>query len=133
MDDKKIDSFGALHDAVQENAKKIMIFRGVKDLTYGLVPKVGRYKKFKELSIEALEKEEKTMLRLFRERDRTFVDIDRNPDPFKRKTTSKFIPNHITARITAPTGGFTVHPDPRKPLDPRDIQRWIMPNSSRRR
>ena len=59
MDDKRIDSFGALHDAVQECGKKTIIFRGVKDINYGLVPKVGRYKKFKELSIEKLEKEEK--------------------------------------------------------------------------
>ena len=189
MHDKKIDSFGALHDAVQEYGKKTIIFRGVKDINYGLVPKVGRYKKFQKLSIEALENEERTMVRLFRERawstlpnakssdweflalaqhcglptrlldwtrnplvaayfaveedhpgdsliyayhHRTFVNIDRNPDPFKLKTISKFIPNHITPRITAQTGLFTVHPDPREPLESKEIKRWIIPNSFRR-
>lgn len=189
MDDKRIDSFGALHDAVQEYGKTTIIFRGVKDINYGLVPKVGRYKKFKELSIETLEKEERTMLRLFRERawstlpnakssdweflalaqhhglptrlldwtrnplvaayfaveedhpgdsliyayhHRTFINVDRNPDPFKLKTISKFIPNHITPRITAQTGLFTVHPDPRKPLESKEIKRWVIPNSFRK-
>jgi hypothetical protein len=188
MDGKRIDSFGALHDAVQGYGTKTIIFRGVKDINYRLVPKVGRYKKFKELTIEKLEKEERTMLRLFRERawpilpnakssdweflalaqhhglptrlldwtrnpsvgayfavendhpgdsliyayhHRTFLNVDRNPDPFKLKTISKFIPNHITPRITAQTGLFTVHPDPRIPLESKKIEHWVIPNSFR--
>lgn len=189
MDDKRIDSFGALHDAVQECSNKTIIFRGVKDVDYKLVPKVGRYAKFKGLSIEKLEKEEKTMLRLFKEsawsifpgakssdweflalaqhhglptrlldwtrnplvaayfaveeshpgdsliyvyHHRTFLSINRNPDPFKLRTISKFIPNHVTPRITAQTGLFTVHPDPRTPLESKEIWRWIIPNSFRK-
>jgi len=189
MKDKRIDSFGALHDAVQEYGKKTILFRGVKDITYELVPKVGRYKKFEDLTIEKLEKEERTMLRLFRERawptlpnakssdwevlslaqhhglptrlldwtrnplvaayfaveedhpndsliyayhHRTFLNIDRNPDPFRVSTISKFIPNHITPRITAQVGLFTVHPNPRKPLESDKIQRLIIQNSFRK-
>ena len=49
MEDKRIDSFGALHYAVQEYGKKTILFRGVKDISYGLVPKVGRYEKFKKI------------------------------------------------------------------------------------
>lgn len=189
MKDKRIDSFGALHDAVQEYGKETILFRGVKDISYGLVPKVGRYKKFKDYTIEGLEKEERTMLRLFKERawstltnakssdweflalaqhhglptrlldwtrnplvaayfaveeyhqddsliyayhHRTFIRIDRNPDPFKVKTISRFIPNHITPRITAQVGLFTVHPHPREPLVSNEIQRLIILNSFRK-
>ena len=32
MKDKRIDSFGALHDAIQEYGKKTILFRGVKDV-----------------------------------------------------------------------------------------------------
>ena len=167
-----------------------MIFRGVKDVSYKLIPKVGRYKKFEKLTIETLEKEEKTMLRLFKERawltlpetkssnwellalaqhhglptrfldwsrnplvaayfaveedhsydsiiyafhHKTFINTEKNPDPFKRKKIGKFIPNHITPRITAQAGLFTIHPDPRIPLESKGIQRWIIPNSFRKK
>ncbi len=48
MVDKTIDSFALLHEAVEAQGKKTMIYRGVKDTSYELVPKVGRYAKFKE-------------------------------------------------------------------------------------
>jgi hypothetical protein len=57
--------------------------------------------------------------------------MDDHPDPFKLKAVGKFIPNHITPRITAQAGLFTVHPDPREPLALRDIDRWIIPNACR--
>ncbi len=189
MVEKTINSFAVLHEAVQKQGKKFIIYRGVKDIAYELVPKVGRYAKFKEMSIEHLEKEERYMLRLFRERawsnlpdvkstnwellalsqhhglptrlldwsrnplvaaffaveekhdgdsliyafhHKTFIEIDEYPDPFKRKSVGKFIPNHITPRITAQAGLFTIHPDPRKPLTSREIDRWVIPNSCRK-
>ncbi len=62
----------------------------------------------------------------------TFIQVDENPDPFKRMTVGKFIPNHITPRITAQTGLFTIHPNPREPLNSENIQRWIIPSDSRK-
>jgi hypothetical protein len=63
-------SFGADSEAVSGYADSYTIYRGVKDASYQLIPKVGRYAKFKEMPIDKLEKEERTMLRLFREHGR---------------------------------------------------------------
>lgn len=183
-----IDSFAALHKAVEADGDNIMIYRGVKDASYALIPKVGRFARFASLSSEELAKEERTMLRLFKERawatlqngitnvwealalaqhhglptrlldwsrnplvaayfavedeydgdsliyayhHKTFIKTDDGADPFARKTVGKFIPNHVTPRITAQAGIFTIHPDPRKPLESDQIQRWRIPKDAR--
>ncbi|MDC4224476.1 MAG: FRG domain-containing protein [Candidatus Manganitrophus sp.] len=189
MADKVINSFSDLHAAVEAYGDSIIIYRGVKDKDFKLVPKIGRYKKFKGMTPDAVEREEKNMLRLFRERTwstlpdtkwtswellalaqhhgmptrlldwtrnpligsyfavedecdsdsvvyafhhTTFIDIEKHRDPFKRKSIGKFIPNHITQRITAQAGIFTIHPDPRVPLASTDIDRLIIPKAKRR-
>lgn len=186
--DIEISSFESLHAAVTAQAEAVVIFRGVKDIGFELRPKIGRFPKFAKLTPDEMEKEERTMLRLFRERawpsvagrhstdwellalaqhhglptrllDWTrnplvaayfavesahngesaiyafrhdkFINIDSTPDPFKRKSVGKFIPNHITPRITAQAGVFTVHPDPRDAIASKDIDRWIIPNKYR--
>lgn len=41
-----------------------------------------------------------------------YVDISKKPDPFLQTTVSRFIPRHLTRRITAQAGVFTIHPVP---------------------
>jgi hypothetical protein len=189
MKEREITSFQKFHEAVEEGVDKVMIYRGVKDVSYSLVPKVGRYAKFQHLPPEEMEKEERTMLRIFRERawatlpsssctdweilalaqhhglptrlldwsrnplvaayfaveqehnadsaiyaynKRTYLSMEKHPKPFECEKIGKFIPNHITPRITAQAGVFTIHPDPRVPLDADDIERWIIPESFRK-
>jgi hypothetical protein len=62
----------------------------------------------------------------------TFLQTEKNPDPFQYKKVGKFIPNHITPRITAQTGIFTIHPEPRKPLNSDKIDRLIIPSRFRK-
>ena len=43
----------------------------------------------------------------------------------------KFIPRHVTPRITAQEGLFTIHPDLYHPFDSNEIEKIIIPNSIR--
>jgi hypothetical protein len=60
-----------------------------------------------------------------------FVDIEKL-NAFKVKEVSKFIPSHVTSRITAQSGLFTIHPNPSKPFVSRAIDKIIIENSFRR-
>jgi hypothetical protein len=189
MTEHTINKFEDLHKVVQAYGEKTIIYRGVKDISFELVPNVGRYKKFETLSDAELEKEEKVILRLFKERawpmlsdvkptqwellalaqhhglPTRLLDWTRNPlaaaffaveephdgdstvyafnhskmirteqytDPFAYKQLSKFVPNHITPRITAQSGVFTIHPEPRKPLNSDKIDKLIIPSHFRK-
>jgi hypothetical protein len=158
MADKQIVTFEDFHRAVEAYSGKTVIFRGVRSTEHKLVPKIGRYKKFKK-SRDTLG-EERYMLRLFKEqavrymatipdnnwewlaimqhhgmptrlldwtrnplvaayfavqkehdgdscvyafKSNQYINIEKNPDPFDRDKLGKFIPRHITHRITAQT------------------------------
>ncbi len=47
----------------------------------------------------------------------SFIDTVRNPNPFSIEEVGLFKPSHITRRITAQGGVFTVSPYPQKPLN----------------
>ncbi|HPV48549.1 MAG TPA: hypothetical protein PLB14_02505, partial [Smithellaceae bacterium] len=65
MADKQIATFEDFHRAVEAYSGKTVIFRGVRSTEHKLVPKIGRYKKFKK-SRDTV-REERYMHRLFKE------------------------------------------------------------------
>ena len=60
-----------------------------------------------------------------------FVLVDKHPKPFRVPDVSKFIPNHVTTRITAQAGLFTIHPTPQIPFVSDKIDKIIIPNNLR--
>lgn len=55
-------------------------------------------------------------------------------DPFKVEKVERFIPRHVTRRITAQTGLFTAHPDPATPFEnAKSIDRLIIDRKFRKR
>jgi hypothetical protein len=60
------------------------------------------------------------------------VDTTKNHDPFKVTEVSRFIPNHVTSRITAQAGLFTIHPNPGMPFESEKIDRIVIPGEHRR-
>jgi hypothetical protein len=59
-----------------------------------------------------------------------FIDTE-SVSPFELQQVSKYIPIHITPRITAQAGLFTVHPDPGKALDSPSIEKLVIPATFR--
>ncbi len=51
--------------------------------------------------------------------------------PFERKTVGKFIPTHISRRITAQAGVFTIHPNPRDEFNDDAIEKLIIAKDAR--
>jgi len=63
----------------------------------------------------------------------TFIDTNEYPQPFEWEEVGKFIPSHVTNRITAQTGLFTIHPKPKEPFTSTEIERAIIKNGFRKR
>jgi hypothetical protein len=60
------------------------------------------------------------------------ISIENNPDPFKVKGVRKFNPSHMTLRIAAQSGLFTVHGNPHQELVNGITDKLIVNNSIRR-
>lgn len=181
-----IKSFEDFHDTIKKYSGKIVIYRGVRDINYKLIPRLGRIK-YKSGNVI---KEEKKMLRLFKERSlpflnftprndwewlalaqhhglptrlldwttnplvaayfavekehkgdsavyayrtRNFLDTIKKPDPFEIKQIGKFIPSHVTQRITAQAGLFTIHPTPTEEFNDSAVEVIIISEESRQK
>ena len=62
----------------------------------------------------------------------TYIRTEKIKDPFDRETTGKFVPTHVTRRITAQVGVFTIHPKPKEPFESSEIRRLVIKNAFRR-
>ena len=60
-----------------------------------------------------------------------FISIKKHKNPFELTWVGKFIPRHLTPRITAQSGLFTIHPNPYEPFESDDIEKLIIPNKIR--
>ena len=183
---RRINSFEDLHAAVKGYSGSVTIYRGVKDTSFALVPKIGRYTK---LYGRTRKDAELMILRLFKERALPYLDFvpesdwewlaiaqhhglptrlldwTRNPlvaayfaveqehpkdsvvyayhttdyidiamhrDPFKYQNVGRFIPRHVTRRITAQAGIFTIHPRPTKPIASSAVDRFVIARGFRK-
>lgn len=65
-------------------------------------------------------------------RSNGYLPIENYPDPFKVDRIAKIIPNHVTTRITAQSGLFTIHPKPNEPFVSPKINKFIIPKKYRK-
>jgi hypothetical protein len=63
--------------------------------------------------------------------DKSYIDVERHPEPFGYHKVGKFIPKHITPRITTQGGLFTIHPKPYQPFEAAEMDKIIIPNRIR--
>jgi hypothetical protein len=63
--------------------------------------------------------------------NKSYIEVDKYPNPFRYKKVGKFIPRHITRRITTQGGLFTIHPDPYKPFESENMEKIIIPKNIR--
>src|SRR5579859_5194388 len=54
------------------------------------------------------------------------VGINKYPDPFSYHGVGRFIPRHVTTRITAQAGVFTIHSAPITPFDSSKVHKLIV-------
>jgi hypothetical protein len=79
----------------------------------------------------AVDEASKTDSVIFVYRNNSYISVDQHPDPFKYRKVGKFIPRHLTPRITTQGGLFTIHPNPYEPFESSDIEKIIIPNELR--
>lgn len=81
----------------------------------------------------AVEKEHDGYSVMFAYRTSDWIDVKANPDPFALNEVRRFLPDHVTQRIKAQSGLFTVHPQPQEPLRSNQIDRLTIPQVHRNR
>jgi type I restriction enzyme M protein len=64
-------------------------------------------------------------------RKQSYIDVEKHPDPLRYSKVGKFIPKHITPRITTQGGLFTIHPKPYEPFEADEMDKIIIPNRIR--
>lgn len=60
------------------------------------------------------------------------VNPEKNPIPFNITELRKFIPSHVTSRIIAQSGLFTVHPSPGQPMNNDNVDKIVIDKDFRK-
>jgi len=68
---------------------------------------------------------------IFAYQNKSFVEVEKHPDPFKYNQVGKFIPKHLSRRITTQGGLFTIHPNPYEAFKSEQAEKIILPNEIR--
>ncbi|HEY9529152.1 MAG TPA: FRG domain-containing protein [Anaerolineales bacterium] len=63
--------------------------------------------------------------------NRSYIDVEEYPDPFRYRGVGTFIPRHISPRITNQGGLFTIHPKPYEKFESDDMEKLVIPNRIR--
>src|SRR5206468_2194489 len=63
--------------------------------------------------------------------NKNYILVEKHLDPFKYNRVGKFMPRHLSRRITTQGGLFTIHPDPYESFESEDMEKMIIPNSIR--
>jgi len=186
MTEIEIHTFAELHEIIDRYDARTVIYRGMKSVTFPLIPKIGRI--VPPDSIASRDENEREILRLFKERalrfldfmptsdwdwlalgqqhglptrlldwtdnplvacyfaveepseddsviyayqNKSYIDVEEYPEPFRYKTVGKFIPRHLSPRITNQGGLFTIHPKPYEEFESNDMDKIIIPRSIR--
>src|SRR5215211_2540826 len=63
--------------------------------------------------------------------NRSYIDVEEYTEPFRYRGVGKFIPRHISPRITNQGGLFTIHPKPYEQFESEAIEKLIILNRIR--
>ena len=186
MKESTIGTFTEFHEIIERYDARTVIYRGMRSVSYPLLPKIGRITPPE--AIGSREANEEAILRLFKERalrfidfmpasdwdwlalgqqhglptrlldwtdnplvacyfaveeptdddsviyayqNRSYVDVEQYPDHFRYRQAGKFIPRHISPRITTQGGLFTIHPKPYEPFESDEMEKIIIPKGIR--
>jgi hypothetical protein len=74
-EESRIKSFDQLHEAIMSYGRKIFVYRGVRDTSYELIPKIGRLTFINKID---LEREEKIIITRFKQHGLPYLTIPCN-------------------------------------------------------
>src|SRR5215212_1108543 len=63
--------------------------------------------------------------------NQSYIDVEQHTNPFRYRDVGKFIPWHLSPRITNQEGLFTIHPNPYEPFESEDMEKLIIPKQIR--
>jgi len=63
--------------------------------------------------------------------NKSYIVVEKYRDPLKYNQVGKFIPKHISQRITTQGGLFTIHSNPYEPFESNDMEKIIIPQAIR--